>query len=212
MIREFILLHIQIIELNMGWNTIETIHPKAFWTSTFNNKTTHTKLKFLDINNNKIHYIKSGTFDPLINLIGLYLYKNMLSNIDNTFIINLNKLEHFSISSNKLTQLPTKWVPNNLKDINIMFNPIDYLSSITFVGAFNLNKIELSLHKVTIGYNTFSNLTKLITMTVERDNLEICTCKYIWYLDTKINSRVCDNSNNAYASVREYLKEECTQG
>ena len=177
-----------------------------------NNKTTHTILKYLDVGNNNIKYIKSGTFDPLINLTDLYLSSNKLSNIDDTFIVNLNKLEYFYIAHNKLTQLPTKWLPTNLKELNIIANPIENVSINTFEGAFHLSEIRLSLIYVNIEYDTFSNLTKLLTIEVDRDNLEICKCKYIWYLNTNINSNVCDNSNTNYSSIREYLKEECTPG
>ena len=207
-VNAFILLNIKTFYIDLSNNKIVTIHPKAFWTSVSNNKTTHTALKYLYLNNNNIIYIKSGTFDPLINLESLYLYSNQLSNIDNTFIVNLNKLKHFSIGNTKLIQLPTKWLPNSLQYLAIAGNTIEYMSIDTFEGAFNLNKIVLSLNNITIEYNTFINLTKLTSIVVYPSDLE-CTCKYIWYLNTKSNSKVCENSNNKYASIREYLKEEC---
>ena len=202
-------MNITTIELDLSWNQIVTIHPKAFWTSESNNTTTQTALKRLHLDNNNIKYIKSGTFDPLINLEYLYLYSNTLGNIDNTFIINLNKLKRFSISHNQLTQLPTKWLPNTLQRLYIESNEIKYVSSKTFEGALNLTFIELSLNNITIEYNTFSMPSNLTIIVVDQYNLEICTCKYIWYLNTKSNSNVCDNSNNKYASIKEYLKEEC---
>ena len=205
----FILLNIKTFDLDLSVNKIVTIHPKAFWISESNNKTTHTELTSLFLYNNKIKYIKSGTFDPLINLEKLYLNSNKLSNLDNRFIVNLNKLVFFRIDNNKLTQLPTKWLPNSLQRLGINGNVIEYMSIDTFEGALNLNMIRLSPNNVNIEYNTFSNLTKLTTIEVATDDLEICTCKYIWYLNTKSYNKVCDNSNNNYASIREYLKEEC---
>ena len=190
-------------------NHIETIHPKAFWTSESNNTTTHNELKRLHLYYNKIEYIKGGTFDPLINLEVLELDNNKLSNIDNTFIVNLNKLEYFNIAHNKLTLLPTKWLPYNLQLLDISGNAIEYMSINTFEGAYNLKAIHLSLNNITIIYNTFSNHIKLSNINVYP--LDKCTCKYIWYLNTKSNSIVCDNSNNKYASIREYLKEKCKE-
>ena len=204
----FILLNIKTFAIDLSNNKIVTIHPKAFWRSESNNKTTHTALKYLYLNNNNIKYIKSGTFDPLINLEELYLYINKITNIDNTFIVNLNKLKYFSIGNNELTQLPTKWLPNSLQYLYIEGNAIEYMSIDTFEGAFNLNLICLSPININIEYNTFSNLTKLTYIKVDPDDLE-CTCKYLWYLNTKSNNKVCENSNNKYASIREYLKEEC---
>ena len=205
----FILLNIKTFDLDLSVNKIVTIHPKVFWTSESNNKTTHTELKRLYLHNNNIKYIKSGTFDPLVNLEKLYLNSNKLSNLDNRFIVNLNKLVFFRIDNNKLTQLPTKWLPNSLQYLDISGNAIEYMSIDTFEGAFNLNMIRLSPNNVNIEYNTFSNLTKLTTIEVVPYDIEICTCKYIWYLNTKSYNKVCDNSNNNYASIREYLKKEC---
>ena len=205
----FILLNIKTVELYLYRNKIVTIHPKAFWTSESNNTTIHTKLKHLYLNNNNIKYIKSGTFDPLINLEYLYLYANKINNIDNTFIVKLYKLTYFNIEDNELTQLPTKWLPNSLQSLYITDNSIKFVSSKTFEGAPNLNTLWLSLTNLIIEYTTFSNLTKLRNIKINYIDLEICTCKYIWYLNTKSNNKVCHRSNNKYASIREYLKEEC---
>ena len=205
----FILLNIKTVLLYLSYIKIVTIHPKAFWTSESNNTTTHTKLKRLYLGNNNIKYIKSGTFDPLINLKRLILNNNKINYIDNKLIVNLNKLTHFDIKDNELTQLPTKWLPNSLRYLDIRDNAIEVLSSKTFEGAPNLNRITLSLTNLNIEYNTFRNLTKLRQLIVDYSDLEICTCKYIWYLNIKSNSRVCKYINNKYASIREYLKEEC---
>ena len=207
-VQSFILLNIKTVSLDLGGNEIVTIHSKAFWTSESNNKTTHTELKYLYLYNNNIKYIKSGTFDPLINLEKLHVYNNKISNIDNTFIVNLNKLEYFRIDNNELTQLPTKWLPNNLIYLDISANSIEYVSINTFEGVFNLSEIWLSPNTITIENNTFINHTKL-TIGVNTLHLYICTCKYIWFLNTKNNSIVCDNSKNNYTSTREYLTEEC---
>ena len=204
-------MNIKTVRLYLVYNHIVTIHPKAFWTSESNNTTKHTELKVLYLIDNKIKYIKGGTFDPLINLEILELNSNKLSNIDNTLIINLNKLEYFYIAHNKLTLLPIKWLPYNLQLLDIRYNAIEYVSMYTFEGAYNLNRIELSLTNINIEYTTFSNLTKLAYINVYTYNSDTCTCKYIWYLNTKSNSTVCDNSNNKYASIREYLKEECNE-
>ena len=205
-----ILLNIKTVNLYLRDNKIVTIHSKAFCTSESNNTTPHTELKYLYLHNNKIKFIKSGTFDPLINLEILKLDFNKLSNIDNALIINLNKLDYLSISYNELTQLPTKWLPTSLQRLDISGNTIENISNNTFEGAFNLNKIWLSPNNINIEYNTFSKLTKLTTIVVSPYiDIHTCTCKYIWYLNTNIDSFVCDNSNKRYASIREYLKEEC---
>ena len=146
----FILLNIKTVLLYLSYIKIVTIHPKAFWTSESNNTTTHTEFKSLYLNDNNIKYIKSGTFDPLINLEELYLYANMINYIDNTFIVKLYKLTHFNIADNELTQLPTKWLPNSLQQLGIRGNAIKVVSSKTFEDARNLHMIWLSLTNLTI--------------------------------------------------------------
>ena len=137
------------INLDLRYNIIEQIHPKAFWTNDKNSTTTQTKLKCLYLGNNYIKFIKSGTFDPLLNLERLNLNYNMLSNMDNIFIVNINKLEHFHVEHNNLTQLPTKWLPKSLQMLSIHGNTIAYLSIDTFEGALTLYDIKLSLNNIT---------------------------------------------------------------
>ena len=204
-------MNIKIHGLHIHKGHLETIHPKAFWTSQSNKLTSHTELKLLNLNDNKIKYITRETFDPLINLETLDLRGNKLSYIDNNFIIHFNKLKYFYIGYNELTQLPTRWLPSSLEHLDISENKIYYLYFNTFEGALNLNKLSLSLNNITIEYNTFSKLSKLTNIEVYPSELEICTCKYIWYINSKINTRVCDNSNNNYTRTREYLKEECNE-
>ena len=205
----FVLLNIKPVTLDLVGNRIVTIHAKAFWTSESNNKTAHTELKYIDIGYNHIKYIAGGTFDPLINLVKLYLYHNRLSNLDNRFIVNLNKLELFNIAYNELRQLPTDWLPTNLRRLYVNGNPVENVSMTTFERAFNLYTIKLSPNAMIIANDTFGNLSKLTTIEVDHSDLYICTCAYIWYLNTKSNSKVCNNSTDKYASIRTYLKEEC---
>ena len=206
-VQSFILLNFKTVNLDLRYNIIKQIHPKAFWTNATNSTTSQTKLKCLYLGNNDITYVKSGTFDPLINLERLNLNYNRLSNIDNTFIVNIHKLEHFHIEHNYLTQLPTKWLPSNIQSLSINGNTIEYLSIDTFEGAIKLYEITLSLNNTTMEYNTFSNLSKLTNIVVYPRG--ICTCKYLWYLNTKSNDTVCEINTTKHASVREYIKEEC---
>ena len=48
----------------------------------------------------------------------------MLSNVEYTFIVNINKLKYFNIGYNELTQLPTNWLPNIIDYLYIMGNCI----------------------------------------------------------------------------------------
>ena len=180
MVQAFILFNTKTFYIHCGDNKIITIHSKAFWTSESNDKTKHTELKKLILHRNQIKFIVSGTFDSLINLEYLSLQRNNLINIDYLLIVNLNNLKLFDIYNNDLTKLPTKWLPNNLEGLYISGNEIEYLSLNTFEGALNVNTLEMTIHNITIEYNTFIKLTKLTTITIYPHNSQMCSCKYIY--------------------------------
>ena len=199
--------------MHLNSNQIVTIDPKAFWISVSNNTSVHSSIVDLHLERNQIKYITSGTFDPLINLINLNVMNNSIGHIDNNLIINLQKLHSFSIRNNRLTALPTKWLPSNITKLFIDTNKIAYLSNNTFEGALTLDTIGFSIYnandKVNIEYNTFSRLPTLYNIKVYPYNDYICDCNFIWYLNSKSTDKVCDNSRNKYANVRDYLKGEC---
>ena len=71
-------MNITTVRLYLHYNEIVTINYKAFWISESNNKMKNYKLKILYLHYNNIEYIKSGTFDPLVNLEDLSLANNKL--------------------------------------------------------------------------------------------------------------------------------------
>ena len=189
-------------------NKIETIHPKAFWSSSIDNRTSHTRLEHLYLNTNKIEYIKSGTFDPLINLITINLRNNKITKIEQNLFLKIPKLNLIIITNNKLTNLPTKWLPSTLTTLHIQDNNIMRLTNETFHGAIYLNELRLSTYNIIKDYNTFtdvSNLTSIIQNL--RVGIKACNCDYIWYLNTNSKSKVCSTENN---EIRKYLEDNCT--
>ena len=195
--------------LDLAFNKIETIHPKAFWSSSQDNRTSHTRLIYLYLINNNIDYIKSGTFDPLINLNKLFLSNNLITKIEQRLFINIPKLSHIYISNNKLTNLPTIWLPTTLNRIDIIDNDIKRLTRETFQGAINLVELWLSPHNITIDYNTFTGLSKFTNIKTRSNiisDIKSCNCDYIWYLKTISNSKVCSTEDN---DIRKYLEDNC---
>ena len=196
--------------LKLSVNEIKTILYKAFWSSSMDNITSHTRLEDLDLSNNKIDYIRSGTFDPLINLIKINLRKNKLTKIEQNLFLKIAKLNHIVISNNKLTNLPTTWLPSTLTTLYIEYNNITRLSSDTFHGAINLTKLRLSIHNIKIENNTFTELSKHTKIVfIQNNNVDIkaCNCDYIWYLNTNSKSKVCSTENN---EIKKYLEDKCT--
>ena len=205
----FTLVNINMKHLKLNINKIETIHPKAFWSSSLNNKTSHTRLEDLDLSNNKIEYIESGTFDPLINLIEINLRNNKIAKIEQNLFLKIAKLNHIFISTNKLTNLPTTWLPSTLTTLYIEYNNITRLSNETFHGAINLSKLVLSTHNIIIDTNTFTHLSKHTEIIVKQNKnvgIQACNCDYIWYLNITSNSKVCSTEDN---KIRNYLRYNC---
>ena len=198
------------IYLTLSFNKIETIHPKAFWSSSLNSRTSHNRLEYLNLRNNNIDYIKSGTFDPLFNLNRIILWTNNITMIEQKLFLNILKIRYIDISNNKLTNLPIKWLPNYLTRLDIEDNYLKRLTRETFYGAINLAQLFLSSPRnIVIDYDTFNNLYKLTDIIIRHDDnlvYKVCNCDYIWYLKTNSNSKVCTTEDN---EIRKYLEENC---
>ena len=202
------LVNTNMINLHIIHTRIKTIHSKAFWSSSQDNRTSHTRLEHLDLTTNKIEYIKSGTFDPLINLIGIYLNNNKLAKIEQNLFLKIPKLKLIAITNNKLTNLPIKWLPSTLTTLYIQDNNIMRLTSETFHGAINLNELWLSTYNIIKDYNTFTDVSNLTSIRQNRRvGIKACNCDYIWYLNTNSKSKVCSTENN---EIRKYLEDNCT--
>ena len=197
------------IYLDLYSNKIETIHPKAFWSSLIDNRTSHTRLEYLNLHNNNIDYIKSGTFDTLLNLKKIILWNNKITNIEQKLFINIPKIVNIDISNNKLTNLPNEWLPSSITILNIGVNDIKKLTRETFHGAINLAILWISPHNSIIEENTFIDLSKLTYIFIwhnRNSDIKHCNCNYIWYLITNSNSKVCLTENN---EIRKYLEDNC---
>ena len=196
--------------LVLSYNKIQTIHQKAFWSSSINSRTSHTRLEYLNFRNNDIDYIKSGTFNPLFNLTKIIIWNNKITNIEQKLFLNIPKIRYIDISSNKLTNLPINWLPSSLTRIDIEYNDIKKLTRETFQGASNLVKLYFSApHNIIIDYNTFTDLSKLTDIVIRyTSNVDIktCNCDYIWYLKTISHSKVCLTGDN---DIRKYLEDNC---
>ena len=209
MVPQYTLINTNMQFLFLNFNKIDTIHPKAFWSSSLDNITSHTRLTELYLYNNNINYIKSGTFDPLFNLTTIILLNNKITIIEQKLFLNIPKINKIDISYNKLTNLPIKWLPHSLTTIDIKGNDINRLTRETFQGAINLVRLWLSPHNITIDYNTFSDLFKLtdiVTSLIVNIDIKACNCGYIWYLKTISNSKVCSTKDN---DIRKYLEDNC---
>ena len=204
----FTLMNTNMIYLTLSFNKIETIHPKAFWSSSLNSRTSHNRLEHIYLDNNNIDYIKSGTFDPLFNLKAITLKANKITKIEQKLFINIPKLKHIDISYNILTNLPTRWLPYSLTSLDIEGNNINILTRDTFHGAINLVELWLSPFNINIDYHTFTDLSKLTDIIIYKYIVTInaCNCDYIWYLKTNSNSKVCSIEDY---DIRTYLEDTC---
>ena len=195
--------------LYLSYNKIAVIHPKAFWSSPLDSRTSHTRLEQIYLDNNNIDYIKSGTFDPLFNLKRILLWNNKITKIEHKLFLNILKLKDIDISYNKLTNLPIKWLSSSLTNIAIIDNDIKRLTIDYYQGAIHLVALILSPYNITIDYNIFTDLSKCTDIEMNYNNHtvnEACNCDCIWCLKTNSNSKMCLTEDN---EIRKYLNVNC---
>ena len=204
-IQAYILVNIRTSWINIARNSIETIHPKAFWKNETAALSTHADVKFLDLSSNNIRHIESGTFDPLVNVVYIRMSANKLTSVSNALIVNLPSLRVFNIDDNLLTELPTGWLPKSMLKLGLANVGIKSLTRGTFAGAPDLGYVTLSLRYVDVAYDTFADSKKLVTFKVTPE-VYPCTCAYVWYLVTLSSSVVCSTSS---PDIRTYLRQEC---
>lgn len=127
-----------------------------------------SQLKVLNLSQNEITEIESGSFTSLAELRKLDLSHNRIQVIVKAFM-GLKELEDLNLSHNKLTQLPpdTFDLLLNLKILNLSFNQIRELSEETFtdinvIEEFYLmeNQIEI-INPVNIRYFEVSKIIDL---------------------------------------------------
>ena len=207
-IQAFVISGIRIKKLKLSRNRIETIDPKAFWSSATNAKSKLDKITYLNIAFNRLERITGGTFDHLIKLRYLHLNNNRLRTIDADLVVNMRYMKYLNVAYNKLSLVTTSLFPRSLHTLNVMRNPIGRLTNASFASPTRIVKLRISFKDVIIDANAFAGWKTL--KVIEARPMGRCSCAYVWYLNTASNSKVCDLRKSEYSGdIRAYLNAEC---
>ena len=206
-IQPFILTGVRTLKLAIIDARIESIAPQAFWLNSTVNSTSHDEMLRLSLMQTKIRHIAAGTFDPLVNLVYLCLHGNRLLEIADSLVINLRRLNALDVSANDLHALPDRWLPAELTTLHFSENEIAGLTRNTFDGAGKLARLRLTPGTVSLSEGALAELPEL--NRIEVSEMVDCTCDYLWYLEIRVQSVVCQRRVD-YDSIRQYLRQECS--
>jgi len=158
---------------------------------------------------NRINFLPSNVFRPLVKLGVLYLNKNRLQSINPEWFVSLQNLKTLNFAENQILKIPSKCFASltNLKYLYLHENKIKTLNSDNFDGLQNLQTISLSDNEISdlpvAVFTPLKNLQKLwlnnnILITIHSDSFGIHNqLKEIYIGDNKINAideRFIDNT------------------
>ena len=132
-------------------------------------------LQELDLNNNNIITIESGTFDGLKNLQQLNLNNNQITTLKSGSFNGLTKLERFDIFNNPITTIESGAFTGltNLQQLNLIYNPITTIESGAFTGLTKLQVLDLSNNQITsINDGTFNGLSNLQELNLNNNKIK----------------------------------------
>ena len=200
--------HVRTRALLLANNLIQSVHPKAFWRSQYDNRTLLAQLETIHLSRNRITHIRGGTFDPLTGLTVLNLSRNRLSSVAAGLVVHLNRLLFLHLSDNRFTELPADWLPDKLTTLDISDNLIVRLNSSNFERAPELQRLTFSPNLTSIEFWTFTNKSRLMLFHVLPDDMP-CNCGFTWFLRTRSLVHVCDIAPLGFRKIRRYLYDVC---
>ncbi len=104
----------------------------------------------LDVYEKSIPALRSGDFDGLDNLTGLYLYRNQIRELPEDVFDGLGSLERLSLGSNRISELPEDVFDGlgNLRYLGLVGNRISALPEDVFDGLGSLERLYLGSNPI----------------------------------------------------------------
>jgi hypothetical protein len=121
-------------------------------------------LKFLNLNNNALRQISTGSFENLVNLEELYMNENTLNILNSGKFKSLKKLQKLHFKKNQIKSLDEKiFEPlENLIDLDVSSNLLTILNEKTFYKKSKLEYLNVSFNKISkIHPNAFANISNI---------------------------------------------------
>ncbi|XP_061827896.1 toll-like receptor 8 [Nerophis lumbriciformis] len=164
-------------------------------------------LTFLEIHNNNITSLDKSSFNGLMNMTTLWLYKNCFywnpcgryMNIADGSLAVMTQLQCLDLSFNNLTKVP-KGLPLSLQHLNLAANQIEYISEKDFRGMNQLKVLKIHGNcprcqnapypcvpckngALAIDQNAFDDLTDLETLHLGGNSMTYMDPR--WFLNLK---------------------------
>jgi len=165
------------------------------------------RVKEIDISWNNIIYIYPETFLCTPNLTSLSLANNRLLELQNGLMFNGNSLKILDISHcsiSRIDETTIKYGVNNLQELYLQHNKIEYVSCDSFNSLHNLKTLNIGYNNLhSIEMKMFVPLRTLIELRLENNPI-LCDCQlgdiYFWCLthEIKLENMTCVNSETNY--------------
>lgn len=132
-------------------------------------------LESLDLSHNQIEILKMNTFASLKALKTLHLNNNKIGSLNSNIFKALINVELVNLNENRLVTLEANIFQNleRLKELHLMYNELDVIPKELFENNLNLTKILLGFNKIkTIDAHMFNHLQDLKFVGIESN---VCT-------------------------------------
>lgn len=157
-----------LVRLNLQYNQIQTIHPKAFEKL--------SKLQELYLGHNLLSTIPAGTLQPLKKLTILYGNNNDIKKITADLFANLESLVKLRLDGNAIETLQDSVFKSlsSLHYLHLEHNQLHHIHRNAFSKLTNLRFLNLAHNKQSAVHNvfTFSQLKALTTLLLSENEIQ----------------------------------------
>ena len=137
-------------------------------------------LSVLDLSNCKLHDVKDGMFNGLVNLETLNLDKCLIKFVQKNAFADLHKLKFLILSNNYLKRVDAKIFDKltGLTELNLSRNEILGVHKNAFSNLAALTFLDLSFNKLkSIKAKTYTSLVNLQTLYLHENTIEHFECE-----------------------------------
>jgi Leucine-rich repeat (LRR) protein len=158
------------------------------------------ELKYLSLQECKIHEISEGAFNRLTNLTKLYLHINKIKQLNGRVFASLKSLEHLDLFSNQIERIPNDiFQPlSKLKELDLRHNQIYSIDQESFKSLTSIISIKLK-NNICISKD-FGNNNSHLDLTIVDDYLSVCYNNYKFKISINESSPTITNGKSIIES------------